>query len=300
MASSPLSRSAHRATKVAVGSAVATGLALAIALPALAAPTPPIVAVAPVGSAGTAANGVPELDDLVVPAQPGGCSDAQLRERSRQLDLLAGEQVAEIRVIATVADGSAPAKLGAIRDRAATILGRIADLDGRCSGDAGAEEESPVRAPAPDAGGGSGDDGGAADGGDGGGADGVGEDGAQDADGGGTEDGGAANDDRVLAALEIACADVDFGGADAAAVTRADRELTGNETQLDDRLATEFPRFARRVAREADPEAARAEFTRLAEGLAGTLEDRRRAILDRAGEGLADRFADTCEVVETR
>jgi hypothetical protein len=298
---------------------VVTGLALAIALPALAAPTPPIVAVAPAGSAGSATNGAPELDDLVVPAQPGGCSDAQLRERARQLDLLAAEQVAEVRVIATVADGSAPAKLDAIRDRAGTILGRIADLDGRCSGGAGAEgDDSPVRAPAPDAGSaGSADDADDADAGganDAGGAEDTGpedtgpEDAGQEdtgqedtgANGGGAEDGGPEAGDRVLVALDITCAEVDFGDANAAAVTRAARELAGNETQLDDRLAADFPRFSRRVAREADPEAARAEFVRLAEGLAGTLEDRRRAILDRAGEGLADRFADTCEVVGTR
>lgn len=289
MSPSPRSHSVGRPVRIVVGAAVVAGVALAVALPTLATPprTPaiPIVAVAPAGSNvaalaggapadgaaadGAAANGAPELGDLVVPEQPAGCQDAQVRERDRQLELLAAEQAAEVGVIGTVTDGSAPAKLAAIRDRADAILARIADLDGRCTG----------TVPAPD--------------------------GPADPEPGQPLDEAPADDDappaaldRVLVALEIACGEVDFGDAPAAAADRAAGELDRNGAALNDRLAAEFPRFARRVGREADPELARTDFTRLAEDLAGTLENRRGAILDRADAGLSDRFADTCEVVE--
>ncbi len=277
---SPRSRPINRTVSIVLGTAAVAGIALAATLPAVATPAAtgtPVVAVAPAGSSSISSNGAPELGDLVVPAQPAGCSDAQIRERNRQLELLAAEQAAEIRVIETIFDGSAPDKLGAIRDRADTILGRIASLDARCGGEAveqppaeeppaaeppaeePAAEEPPAEEPAPEQ---------------------------------------PAGVDRVLVALEITCADVDFGDAGAAAVARATEELARNQAQLNARLASDFPRFSNRVAREANPEAARADFVQLAENLAGTLEARRGAILDRAGDGLADEFADTCEVVE--
>lgn len=283
--SSPRSRSVHRTAKIVLGTAVVAGIALAATLPAVATTTgTPVVSVTPVGSSTVASNGAPQLGDLAVPAQPAGCSAGQIRERNRQLELLAAEQAAEVRVIETITDGSAPAKLQAIRDRADTILGRIASLDAQCGGEAAPAQPPAAQPPA--------------------GEEPAGEEPVAE------EPAGAeppaelppaeqpAGVDRVLVALEITCAEVDFGDADAAAVARATGELANNEAQLNARLDSDFPRFSNRVAREANPEAARAEFTRLAEGLAGTLEARRGAILDRAGDGLADEFADTCEVVE--
>lgn len=246
----------RRGTAYAVISMTATvGIALLAATPAMAAVSPASFnALAP-------DNESLQLDALVVPAAPEGCSAAQLRERARQVQLLEAEKAAEVRVIETVTDGSQESKLGAIRQRADIIVGRIERLDAQCdgAGEVPAPPPAPGPAPAP----------------------------APDVEGG------------PLVALEIECAEVDFTGVDAAAAARAATELAANEEQLDTRLDSDFPRFSARVAREADPERARAEFRQLAENLAGTLEARRGAILDRAdgGNGLADEFARTCEVV---
>jgi hypothetical protein len=220
-----------------------------------------------------------ELTDVEAPAAPAGCSQAQLAERSTQIGLLDNEKDAEARVIATITDGSLADKLGAIRDRADIVLGRIAQIDARCAA-APAQPAPPVvvvpsddaEAPepqAPDA-----------------------PDAPAPAD---PADDDADPASRELAALDISCEEPDLSGLDPAAAARAVTELANNETQLDGRLLADFPRFAARVAREADPTAAANEFANLAENLANTLEDRRTAILQRAG--LADlSVAATCEV----
>lgn len=238
--------------------------------------TPPTV----VAASSAAALETPQLTDVAAPAAPGGCSAAQLAERERQIELLDAERAAEARVIATITDGSLGDKLGAIRDRADIILGRIDQIDARCDGDAPAAPADPAPAdPAP--------------------ADEPADDPAQEpaeepADDP-ADDGAAA--DRVLTALALSCDEVDFTGVAAAAAERAKTELAANESQLEARLAADFPRFAGRVAREADPARAAAEFTQLAENLAGTLEARRGAILQRAGVDGAAGIAATCDVV---
>jgi hypothetical protein len=221
-----------------------------------------------------------ELTDVEAPAAPDGCSQAQLAERTTQVGLLDNEKAAEARVIATVTDGSLADKLGAIRDRADIVLGRIAALDARCEAEPAAappaEPAPPVvvvpsdDAEAPD------DDAEAP---------------AEPADPADPADPAS----RELANLDISCEEPDLSGLDPAAAARAETELAANEAQLDGRLLADFPRFAARVAREADPTAAADEFANLAENLAGTLEDRRSAILQRAGlDDLA--VAATCEV----
>ena len=191
-------------------------------------------------------------------------------------------------MIATVTDGSLADKLGAIRDRADIVLGRIAALDARCEAEPpaappivvvpgdDAEAPEPPKAHEPP--------------------------GAPEA----PEPPkahepppapGAPADpaSRQLANLDITCEEPDLSDLDPAAAARAETELANNEAQLDGRLLADFPRFAARVAREADPTAAANEFANLAENLANTLEDRRSAILQRAGlDDLA--VAATCEV----
>jgi hypothetical protein len=209
-----------------------------------------------------------QLDDINLPDPPSTCSTAQLAERDRQVQLLRDEQTTEQRVLDTVTDGSREDKLGAIRDRAEIIIGRIDQIDGRCPVErpgapagAPATPEAPVvvapdsPAPAPT---------------------------------------GA---DRTLTALQISCDEPDLTGVDQAAADRAQTELDSNRAQLNGRLTTEFPRFAARVAREADPTAASTEFATLAANLADTLEARRTAILQRAGLPDAATVAATCDVV---
>jgi hypothetical protein len=214
-----------------------------------------------------------ELADVEAPAAPAGCAPGQLAERATQIGLLEDEKQAEARVIATVTDGSLDDKLGAIRDRADIVLGRIAALDARCDA-APAEPAEPAEPPVvvvPDE---------------------TAEAPAPEPAPGDAEEPVS----RVLDALDITCEEPDLSGVDPAAAARAEEELARNEAQLDGRLAADFPRFSARVAREADPAAAAAEFANLAEDLAGTLEDRRTAILQRAG--LTDlAVAGTCEVV---
>jgi hypothetical protein len=207
-----------------------------------------------------------ELDDIDLPDPPSTCSAQQLADRDEQVKLLQDEQANEQRVLATVTDGSREDKLGAIRDRAEIIVGRIDQIDARCPVERpGAPTPTPattaapapvVSAPAP-----------------------------------------VDSADRTLAALSISCAEPDLTGIDPARADQARTELDSNAAQLNGRLATELPRFSARVAREADPNAARTEFTTLAANLADTLVDRRTAILARAGVADAATAADTCAVV---
>jgi hypothetical protein len=214
-----------------------------------------------------------QLDDIDLPDPPSTCSAQQLADRDQQVQLLHDEQANEQRVLDTVTDGSREDKLGAIRDRAEIIIGRIDQIDGRCpverpgapSSDPATPEapvvvapDSPVPAPAP---------------------------------------AGDAAADRTLAALAISCDEADLTGVDQAAADRAQTELDANQAQLNGRLTTEFPRFSARVAREADPTAASTEFAALAADLADTLEARRTAILQRAGLADAATVAATCDVV---
>jgi hypothetical protein len=213
-----------------------------------------------------------QLDDINLPDPPSTCSTGQLAERDRQVQLLRDEQANEQRVLDTITDGSREDKLGAIRDRAEIIIGRIDQIDGRCpverpgapSADPATPEapvvvapDSPAPAPAP----------------------------AGDA------------ADRTLTALAISCDEPDLTGVDQAAADRAQTELDSNQAQLNGRLTREFPRFAARVAREANPTAASNEFATLAANLADTLEARRTAILQRAGLADAATVAATCDVV---
>ena len=233
----------------------------------------------------------PVLGGIQLSDAPATCSAAQLAERAAQIELLEQEQAAELRVIATITDGSLDDKLVAIRDRAEIILGRIQQIDDRCPIDrgdtepadpadpadpaepadpadpvpideVGAPEVAPEVAPAPEV-----------DGGD--------------------------VDARELAQLAISCDEPDLSTVDAAAAARAEQELANNEAQLNGRLAADFPRFSARVAREDDPTRAAGEYAQLAENLAGTLEARRVAILERAGLEGAAAVAATCVVVET-
>jgi hypothetical protein len=214
-----------------------------------------------------------QLTDIDLPDAPGTCSAQQLAERDRQIQLLRDEQANEQRVLDTITDGSREDKLGAIRDRAEIIVGRIDQIDGRCpverpgapSADPAAPAAPVVEAPAPEA--------------------------------PVVEAPAAGGGDRTLTALEISCDEPDLSGVDQAAADRARTELDSNEAQLDGRLAREFPRFSARVAREADPTAAANEFATLAANLSTTLEDRRTAILQRAGVADAAAVAATCDVV---
>jgi hypothetical protein len=207
-----------------------------------------------------------QLDDINLPDPPSTCSTGQLAERDRQVQLLRDEQANEQRVLDTITDGSREDKLGAIRDRAEIIVGRIEQIDGRCpvvrpgapSSDPQAPPTSVVEAPPASV---------------------------------------PAAAGRTLTALAISCDDPDLTGVDQAAADRARTELDSNLTQLNDRLTREFPRFSARVAREADPTAAANEFANLADDLSTTLEARRTAILQRAGVADAAAAAATCEVV---
>jgi hypothetical protein len=268
----PVLRRNRRTLYAALGVATISAAAL-IVVTSTASSTPESV----VTASNAAALETPELTDVAAPPAPEGCSAAQLAERDRQGELLDAEREAEARVIATITDGSLGDKLGAIRQRADIILGRIDQIDARCTGDAPA---APAPAPV---------DEGEADGG----TEPVDDPAEEPAEAPG-EDGAAA---RELAPLALSCDDVDFTGVAAAAAERAATELENNETQLEARLAADFPRFANRVAREADPTRAAAEFTQLAENLANTLEARRGAILQRAGVDDAAEIAATCEVV---
>jgi hypothetical protein len=211
-----------------------------------------------------AVTGTAQLDDVDLPDPPTTCSAAQLADRDRQVQLLTDEQTNEQRVLATVTDGSLSDKLGAIRDRAELIIGRIDRIDAQCPVERpGAPTPVPATAEAPPA----------------------------------VVASPADPADRTLAALAISCAEPDLTGIDPAAADRARTELAGNEAELDGRLATELPRFSARVANEADPDTARTEFGALAANLADTLAARRTAILARAGVADAATAADTCQVV---
>ncbi|WP_214402702.1 hypothetical protein [Pseudonocardia lacus] len=217
-----------------------------------------------------------ELADVQAPAAPAGCSQTQLAERATQIGLLDNEKQAEARVLATITDGSLADKLGAIRDRADIILGRIASLDARCADASAPAQPAPPVVVVP----------------------------GDDAEAPQAPEQPAAPEPadpadpaaRELTNLAISCDEPDLSGVDPAAAARAETELAANEAQLEARLLADFPRFAARVAREANPEAAANEFATLAENLANTLQDRRAAILQRAG--LADTsVAESCEVV---
>lgn len=245
-------------SRLALGAAVGAAAVLATALVlTLSPPVPGPAAVALLPAA--AVSQVAELADIEVPDAPSTCSARQLDERATQLQLLADEQANEQRVLDTVTDGGLQDKLGAIRDRAEIIFGRIDRIDGRCPVERpGAPTPEPADPPAPPA--------------------------------------PADPADRTLAALDISCAEPDLSDVDPAAADRARTELAANEAQLDGRLAAELPRFSARVAREADPAAARTEFANLAANLADTLEARRGAILARAGLADAATDAATCDV----
>jgi hypothetical protein len=278
----------RRTIYAALGLAVLSAAALIVTTSAVGGATDAVVEAASnnVTVSATGNQGAtPQLGDIEVPDAPATCGAAQLSDRQAQLRLLEQEQAAELRVIATITDGSLNDKLKAIRDRAQIILGRIDQIHGRCPAGGGG---APAPAPAP--------------------ADPVDEqpdveepaEPAEPADPPAEQPpaGGGDGADRVLAALDITCADVDLSSVDPAAAARAEEELARNEAQLDGRLASDFPRFSARVAREADPTRAAAEFRQLAENLANTLEDRRVAILERARLADARAAAETCEVVE--